>query len=305
MAKIFVIGSSNIDMVARVKDMPRVGETVGGAKFIQANGGKGANQAVAAARLGGDVTFVSCVGSDVLGKSLEKCFAEDGIDVSRLKFSAENPTGTALILVDSRGNNSIAVAPGANADLLPEDIEALKDEIAAADYLLVQLEIPMETVEKAVDIAYAHGVKVVLNPAPMCPLSDGLLKKLYLITPNETEVCSLTGVTVDSEASAAEAAALMIGKGVENVIITLGEHGSYVATSAVKKIVPARKVDAVDTTAAGDVFNGALVTALSEGKDILDASYFASVTSSISVTRLGAQPSIPQRCEVDEIMQTI
>lgn len=289
-------------MIARVKKMPGVGETVGGAKFMQANGGKGANQAVAAARLGGDVTFVSCLGNDLSGKSLKKFFSEDGIDVSKMKFSLENPTGTALIFVDSKGRNSIAVAPGANSDLLPEDIESIEEDIAKAEYLLVQLEIPMQTVEKAVELAYDYGVKVILNPAPMCPISDRILSKLYLITPNETEAASLTGMAVDSEESASKVAKLLMEKGVENVIITLGEKGSFVATPKESGIVPARKVVAIDTTAAGDVYNGALVTALSEGKSLSEASLFATASSSISVSRLGAQPSIPQRCEVDAIL---
>lgn len=301
-SRIVVVGSSNVDMVARVEEMPLVGETVGGAEFMSAFGGKGANQAVAAARLGGDTVFVTCVGKDIYGDTLEKNFASDGIDISRMKFSADKPTGTALILVDSKGRNSIAVAPGANANLLPEDIEALESDIAGAEYVLVQLEIPMATVEKTVDLAFRHGVKVILNPAPMCPIPNELLSRLYLITPNETEAARLTGIEVDCEEKAAEAAALLFAKGVRNVVITLGEKGSFVASADKSGIVPAIKVNAVDTTAAGDVFNGALVTALAEGKDIFRAAEFATAASAISVSRMGAQPSIPRREEVDSLL---
>jgi len=298
MSRIIVIGSSNMDLVARMERMPAPGETVGGASFMQANGGKGANQAVAASRLGGDVLFVSCVGDDLFGESLRKSFSEDGLDISRVKVSGTSPTGTALIFVDSSAQNSIAVAPGSNSDLLPEDIDSLEDVIAGAQYLLVQLEIPLPTVERAVNIAYRHGVKVLLNPAPFCQLPEDLLKKLFLITPNEVEAGLLAGKTVASKDDAQVVSSFLRSKGVENVIVTLGSNGSLVSTPERSETIPACRVKAVDTTAAGDVFNGALVVALSEGRDLFEAALFATKASAISVTRAGAQPSIPFRGEV-------
>lgn len=298
MQKITIIGSSNIDITARIKSLPRPGETIGGGILSQANGGKGANQAVAAARLGADATFITCVGNDAGGKALVAQFAADGLDTSLVKYS-ESPTGTALIFVDDNAENCIAVAPGANIDLLPSDIDAAEKAIAGSAFVLLQLEIPMETVERAVSLASEKGVKVVLNPAPVVPLSDELISKLYLITPNETEAERITGIAIESESDARKAAEALFAKGAENVIVTMGSAGSLVCTKTSTIFVPARKVKAVDTTAAGDVYNGALVSALSEGKSLEDAARFATVASSISVTRLGAQTSAPSRSEVE------
>lgn len=300
MKKITIIGSSNIDITARVSSLPRPGETVGGGRISQANGGKGANQAVAAARLGADAAFITCIGDDTTGRTLAGQFALDGLDTSLVKYSG-TPTGTALIFVDDNAENCIAVAPGANNDLLPEDIDAAGKAIAGSGFVLLQLEIPMETVERAVDIAYKGGAKVVLNPAPMRELPDSLLSKLYLITPNETEAEKITGMAIGSEEDARKAAGILLAKGVKNVIITMGSAGSLVCTADGTEFVPARKVKAVDTTAAGDVYNGALVTALSEGKTLVDAARFATKASSISVTRPGAQTSAPSRSEVDSL----
>lgn len=305
MARIIVIGSSNIDLIANVSSLPKPGETIGNGRFSQANGGKGANQAVAAARLGGDVLFVTCVGEDMNGRMLEKQFASDGIHTSNMKFEKEVPTGTALIFVADDGENCIAVAPGANNCLLPSDIEKAAEEIRKADYMLLQQEIPVETVEKAVEIASAGGVKVVLNPAPMRPVADSVLSNLFLITPNETEAEKLTGIRIETVGDAEKAAAILLDKGVKNVIVTLGSNGSVLCNAEGTVSVPARKVKAVDTTAAGDVYNGALVAALSEGCTITEAMRFATVSSSISVTRAGAQPSVPFRTEVDEMMNNL
>ena len=302
MSKIVVLGSSNIDIVAKMKSLPLPGETVGNARLKEANGGKGANQAVAAARLGGDVTFLTCLGDDLNGHKLKMDFSTDGIDTQYIKFSQDSPTGTALIFVAETGENSIAVIPGANSDFRPEDVEKLAEPIKRAEYLLLQQEIPSETVSAAIELASEAGVKVVLNPAPMRPISDEILSKIYLITPNETEAAKIVDRPVETEADAIEAAKLLKAKGVKNVIITLGSKGSLVFGSEKAVIVPARKVTAVDTTAAGDVYNGALVTALSENKSLEEAARFATICSSISVTRLGAQPSIPYRKEVDELI---
>ena len=298
MGKIVVVGSSNVDLTAIVKTLPRPGETIGGASLLQANGGKGANQAVAAARLGGEVLFLTSVGDDNHGHMLESQFSSDGINVSKMKFVKDTPTGVALIFVDANGENCIAVAPGANNLLLPSDIDAAEEYIKDADYLLIQLEIPMETVQYAVDVAYRNNVKVVLNPAPMCMLSEDILSKIYLITPNETEAEKLTGVVVNNMENAMLAVSKLKSKGVKNVIITLGSQGSYMDFENVKEHIEATKVVAVDTTAAGDVYNGALVAALSEGQDPVQACKFASLASAISVTRKGAQTSVPYKSEV-------
>lgn len=300
MDKIIVIGSSNVDLTARVRTLPRPGETIGGARLHQANGGKGANQAVAAARLGADVLFLTCLGNDANGEMLASQFASDGIDTSKIKFSA-TPTGTALIFVDDNAENCIAVAPGSNNDLLPEDVDAIKDKMADSAYLLVQLEIPMPTVEHSILLADSLGVKVIVNPAPMNALREDIFSHIWLLTPNETEAEALTGVVIGSEEDARTAAAHLMEKGVENVIITLGSKGSLVCTPEASTFVPARKVQALDTTGAGDAYNGALVAALSEGRSLVEAAKIATIASSIAVTRMGAQTSAPYRKEIDII----
>lgn len=303
MSKIIVVGSSNIDMTAMVDSLPRPGETIGGARFIQANGGKGANQAVAAARLGGDVMFATCVGNDLNGKALKDVFASDGINTKNHKMTDEAPTGTALIMVDKYAENCIAVAPGANGCLTPEDMDAMEGDFAEADILLVQLEVPMPTVCRAIELAAKHGLKVILNPAPVAPIPEHMFPMIHLITPNETEAEKLTGVKVCTSDDAVKAAQVFFDKGVQNVIITMGASGSIICTKdGETTYVPTRKVDAVDTTAAGDVYNGGIATALSEGKTLEAAAKFASVASSISVTRLGAQNSVPTRKEVNDIL---
>ena len=301
MSKILVIGSSNIDMIARVRQLPRPGETVGEAQFMQSNGGKGANQAVAAARLGGDVAFVSCLGSDAGAAALRQQFAADGIDIESLFQVADTPTGTALIFVSEEGENSIAVAPGANRRLTREVIDAVADRIAGAEYLLLQLEIPMDTVAYAIEKAREAGTRVVLNPAPAMPLSDDLLRKVYLLTPNRTETETLTGIAVHSAHDASKAAGILLAKGVENVIVTLGSEGALIKNAAGEELIPADKVRPVDTTAAGDVFNGALLVALTEGKPLAEVVRFAARCAALSVTRMGAQTSIPWRREIDAL----
>ena len=300
-----VVGSTNVDMTVYVNRLPRPGETVGGGRFKQANGGKGANQAVAAARLGGDVLFVTCVGDDINGHALERCFAGEGIDTSAMKFSRTSSTGTALIYVSDDGENCIAVAPGANSELSVDALEALGDTLEGAEYVLLQLEIPSETVYHAVETASSAGTKVILNPAPLSSsIPARILSRLWLITPNATEAEMLTGLPVRTEEGARAAAAELISRGVKNVVITLGSSGSLVCTGKECVMVPARKVEAVDTVGAGDAFNGALVTALSEGRTLMEAARFATVAASISVTREGAQSGDPYRSEVDELIST-
>ena len=294
--KILVIGSSNTDMTIKSERLPAPGETILGGKFLMGAGGKGANQAVAARRLGGDVTFVCKVGRDIFGDNAIKGYEKEGIDTSHI-LRSDAPSGVALILVDAKAENSIAVAPGANGDLTPADIRNLRDVIAEASYLILQLEVPVETVLEAARIAHEAGVYVILNPAPACPLPEELFKYLSLITPNQTETALMTGIETD-EASLDKAVAALRAKGVKDVIITLGSRGSLVCTGGKNEFVPACKVKAVDTTAAGDTFCGALCVALSEGKSLTEAAAFATKASALAVQKMGAQDSIPYRKDI-------
>ncbi len=300
MGKIVVIGSSNTDLVISTSRIPEPGETILGGRFIMAAGGKGANQAVAARRLGGDVTFVACVGDDLFGRDSLDGYNREGMNTSFVSVRKGIPSGVASIFVDEEAENVIVVAPGANSELGKAEIDAAEKEIAAADFVLMQLETPMETVEYAAGKAFAAGTRIVLNPAPAAALSDGLLSKLWLITPNRTEAQLLTGLPVTNEAEAEMAAEALKAKGVKNVIITLGSKGAYVLSDDFRGIIPANPVKAVDTTAAGDTFNGALCVALSEGRSLPEACTFAAKASAIAVTRMGAQPSIPFRSEIAE-----
>lgn len=297
--QILVVGSSNTDMVIKAAHLPRPGETILGGTFFMNPGGKGANQAVAIARLGGSVSFICKTGSDIFGHQSQQLFEEEGINTSYVFSDSEHPSGVALITVDEKAENCIVVASGANANLMPSDLARAEEAIEQADLVLMQLEIPMETVCYVADLAWEKGKKVILNPAPAHPLSAELLRRLYLITPNETEAEMISGVKITDEPSACEAARVLSGMGVQNVIITLGSKGALIYCDGKSEIVPTWKVEAVDTTAAGDVFNGALTVALSEGRDLKDAARFACKASAISVTRVGAQSSAPYRNEVD------
>ena len=302
MKKIVVIGSSNTDMIVKTGRIPAPGETVIGGRFSTAPGGKGANQAVAAARAGGDATFVARVGNDMFGQEAIAGFIIEGIDVTYVTTDAEAPSGIASIIVDENGENSIAVASGANANLLPADIACAHDAITSASILIMQLEIPIETVVAAAEIACENGVKVILNPAPAQPLAEDILKTVSILTPNESETELLTGISIQTEDDARNATEVLLGRGVETVLLTLGANGVVVATGDQFDKIPAFKVTPVDTTAAGDVFNGALAVALAEGKELAGAVMFANAAAAISVTRLGAQPSAPTRREVDEFL---
>lgn len=298
-SKILVVGSSNTDMVIKTGRLPRAGETVLGGTFFMNPGGKGANQAVASARLGGQVAFICKTGSDIFGHQSQQLFEEEGIDTSYILSDKRNPSGVALITVDEEAENCIVVASGANANLLPTDLSAAIDAIKQADILLMQLEIPMKTVEYVAEIAFNEQKKVILNPAPAQTLSPKLLQHLYLITPNETEAEMISGVRITDNESAEEAAKVIAGLGVQHVIITLGSKGALVYYDHTTEIIPSVKVEAVDTTAAGDVFNGALAVALSEGRSMAEAVRFGCKAAAISVTRVGAQSSAPYRNEVD------
>lgn len=295
---ILVIGSSNTDMVIRSERIPAPGETILGGAFLMNPGGKGANQAVAAARLNGKISFIAKVGSDIFGEQALAHYTREGIDVRFSKTDPKQPSGTALIMVDAKGENCIAVAPGANAALTPEDLDSALEAFAQADILLMQLETPIETILHACRIAKKFNLRIVLNPAPAATLPTEILQSLFLITPNQTEAELLTGICVNDPESASKAAADLQEKGVENVLITLGSKGAYVKFGPSEAFVAAEKVKAIDTTAAGDTFNGALCVALSEGMDMIEAAHFANKAAALSVTRMGAQASAPYRNEL-------
>ena len=262
-------------------------------------GGKGANQAVAVARLGGTGLVFCKTGSDIFGHQSQRLFEEEGIDTSYIFSDPKNPSGVALITVDAHAENCIVVASGANANLLPTDLAKAEEAIEQAELILMQLEIPMDTVEFVAKTAWKKNKRVILNPAPAQPLSAALLRHLYMITPNETEAEMISGVKITDEVSAEKAAQVIMEMGVQNVIITLGSKGALIYCDSMVDMVPAIKVEAVDTTAAGDIFNGALTVALAEGRDLREAVRFACKASAISVTRVGAQSSAPYRNEVD------
>jgi len=296
--KIVVIGSCNIDMVITTDQLPKPGETVLGRNFRMFSGGKGANQAVAAARLGGHVTFITKIGNDLFGKRNIAQYGNEHIDTRYIFSDPDLPTGVALIMVDKDGENCIAVASGANESLKPDDIEKVKEVIDDCSILLLQLEIPMETVEYAASLAYKKGLKVILNPAPAASLPDKLLKCLYAIIPNKKEAEKLSGIPIYDNESARRAADVIARKGVSKVIITLGEKGACIKDEFDYYEIPANKVKAVDTTAAGDTFCGAFCVGLSEGFSIEEAAKMANKAASIAVSRQGAQSSIPYRHEI-------
>lgn len=296
---ILIIGSSNTDMVIKTKKIPAPGETIIGGTFLMNPGGKGANQAVAAARLNGKVTFIAKCGIDLFGTQAIELFMKEGIDSGFIVKDHELPSGVALITVDSAGENSIVVAPGSNGNLLQEDIPANIFETGKYAILLMQLEIPIRIVEYCAITASVQGIKVIINPAPAQKLSDDLLRHTWLLTPNETEAEILSGVKIQDISSAEVAASSLQKMGVKNVIITMGAAGAYVKSAGFTGMVSGEAVRAVDTTAAGDVFNGALAVALAEGKDLEKAVVFANKAASLSVTRMGAQSSAPYRKEID------
>ncbi|HOF72321.1 MAG TPA: ribokinase [Verrucomicrobiota bacterium] len=296
---ILVVGSSNTDMIIKVQRIPQPGETILGGEFALAAGGKGANQAVGAARAGGAVTFLARLGRDMFGDQALAGFVADGINVKHVVRDPAAPSGVALIFVARNGENSIAVASGANARLAPADLQRAQAAFRRAAVVVLQLETPLPTVTAAVKLAARAGARVILNPAPARPLPASLLRHVYLLTPNESEAQLLTGMAVHSEAAAARAADALLARGVQNVILTLGARGAFVAGPQARGRVPGFKVRPVDTTGAGDVFNGALAVALAEGKPLLEAARFANAAAALSVTRLGAQTSAPTRGEID------
>lgn len=300
--QILVLGSVNADHVVRMDHFPRPGETITGSSYNIISGGKGANQAVACARLGGETAFMSCVGNDPFGQQIFKQLAADGINIAPSAQIEGVNTGVALIFVDKHAENCIAIAAEANNHVDEAYIEAHQLAIAEADYLLTQLETPVAGITLAAQIARANGTKVVLNPAPARPLDDELLSNVDIITPNQTEAEALTGIAVTDEASAEQAANALHQKGIETVVITMGKLGAFFSEAGVQKMVPSFRVEAIDTTAAGDTFNGGMLVALAEGLSIEQALIFANACGALSVQREGAQTSIPTRAEVDAFL---
>lgn len=303
--KVLVIGSLNTDLVVRVNRFPREGETLIGDSFQQFLGGKGANQAVSAARLGAQVSMVGRLGVDGFGDAQIAGLEADGIDTSGILRDPEAPSGIASITVDSTGKNRIIIVPGANMRCGVEDVDAARDRITEADILLLQLEIPVESVARAIQIAAEVGTPVILNPAPAQAVDPALLANVDYLTPNEVEAEQLTGISVKSPVDAGRAAAQLLSYGVGGVVITLGERGAVVVEKggAAPVLMPAFSVDAVDTVAAGDAFNGALAVCLAQGAPLVEAARYAAAVAAIAVTRPGAQASLPYRSEVEAFLR--
>ncbi|MEI6578777.1 MAG: ribokinase [Eubacteriales bacterium] len=298
MRRITVVGSLNMDLVVNTPRIPVLGETILGSDFFTAPGGKGANQAVAAAKLGGSVLMVGCVGNDIFGKELLENLSKNNVDVENVKLIDKTPTGITMITVKD-GDNFIIVDPGANSKLLPVMIESIEELIKESFIAVIQLEIPFETVEKTINLAKKHGTKVLLNPAPARKIPDELFKKIDIITPNEKECEFLTGIPINSIDDAKTALHILRKSGISQVIITMGSEGVVYNNEETALHKPAYDVKPVDTTAAGDSFTGALAVALSEGKSIDDAVDFANIVGALTVTKSGAQKSLPSKKDVD------
>lgn len=296
--RIVVLGSTNIDHIAKVKKIPVPGETVGDGIYSKAFGGKGFNQAVAATRAGGNVTFLSSLGGDEDGKKIISYLKKFGADTEKVIYKKESTTGTAFIFVDDGGENSIVVSPGANKELTVEEVKSLGNVIAEADYLVMQMEIPIDCVETAAAIGMSNNTFVLLNPAPAYKLTKKLLSMVDLLVVNETECEIISGRTIDN-LGIEKMAELLVEMGAKSVIITLGTKGSYLLNGKDKGKFPAYKVNAIDSTGAGDIFCGALTSYLADGVDISAAIKFASAAAALSVQKLGAAPSVPDREEID------
>ncbi|WP_338670613.1 ribokinase [Pantoea dispersa] len=302
-AKLAVLGSINADHILNLAHFPRPGETVIGKQYQVAFGGKGANQAVAAGRAGADIAFIACVGADDIGERIRQQLQQDQIDTAPVETVAQEATGVAMIFVNGEGENNIGIYSGANAALTPARVERHQQVIRSADALLMQLESPLDSVLAAARIARASHTQVILNPAPATQLSDELLALIDIITPNETEAEILTGIAVNDDDDAARAAQALHAKGIDTVLITLGRRGVWLSEQGQGQRIPGFSVQAVDTIAAGDTFNGAFITARLEGVAMQDAVRFAHAAAAIAVTRPGAQPSVPWRTEIDAFLQ--
>ena len=297
-----MVGSSNMDLVVKSPRIPVPGETILGGDFFMVPGGKGANQAVAAARLGARVCFVARLGDDLFGRKSLENFQREGLDTKFVTLTSHTPSGVALITVDEAGNNAIVVAPGANAKLSPEDVRRAEGEIRAVGAVVAQLEVPMTTVQCAAELANEAGVPFILNPAPAQRLSPSLLARVEVLTPNETEAQLLTGVKVIDDDSARKAAEKLLSTGVKAVILTMGARGFLLAANGATEFVAALRVKAIDATAAGDAFTGSLAVSLARGRPLREAAAFANRVAALCVTRLGAQPSMPTQKEVEEFV---
>ncbi|OPX42117.1 ribokinase [Ruminiclostridium hungatei] len=295
--RITVVGSLNIDMVVTTPRLPVLGETILGSGFMTTPGGKGANQAVAAARLGGNVSMIGCTGDDIFGNSLLSNLAVNHVDIEHVKVIPSVSSGVAMIMVKD-GDNSIIVDPGANFMLTPEMIDSAEEEIKRSDVVVIQLEIPLPAVERAVDLAKKHGAIVLLNPAPARELPDVLLSRIDIFTPNESECETLTGMKADSIGAAKDAAVFLASKGITHPIITLGGSGAVYGNAGKIFHRPAPEVEVVDTTAAGDCFSAAVALALSRGKNIAEAVEFGNIAGALTVTRKGAQASLPTPSQI-------
>ena len=300
--EIIVVGSSNLDMVVSSERIPHLGETLMGSNYFTVPGGKGANQAVAAAKLGGAVTFVSKLGRDSAGEQLYDNFKACGINLDCILRSDGTPTGVAMIIVDTDGNNIIVVAPGANEKLRKDDVQQAEEKIAAAGVVVAQLEIPLETVIQTAQLANRYNVPFILDPAPARKLPPALFRLVDVMKPNETEAELLTGVCVKDEKSARQAAGILLSMGVKSVILTLSSKGYLIADAESSEFVPGHSVTAVDSTAAGDAFIGALAFGLAGGEPLREAALFANKVAAISVTKKGAQSSLPTMDEVDSFV---
>ena len=301
--KLIVLGSVNVDHILNVPKFPKPGETLSGSNYKIFFGGKGANQAVAAGRLGANIQFIAAVGNDELGNKIKQQLNNDNINTCSVACIEGQNTGVALILVNAQGENQIAIHAGANAQVTTEYLLKYKDDIINADAILMQLETPLATIEQAAKLAKQHQTQVILNPAPAQKLSDDLLKHIDIITPNETEAEYLTGIKVLTEQDAEQAAMILHKKGIETVIITLGSKGAWVSSAQRGAIIAGFKVQVIDTIGAGDTFNGMLVTALLEGKTLEQAVKYAHAAGALSVTKPGAQTAVPFRNEVEEFLE--
>lgn len=303
MVRVCVVGSLNMDLVVKAPRIPRISETVSGGTFGMFPGGKGANQAVAASRLGAQVAMVGVVGNDTFGQQLLDGLRREGIDTAHVRTEPDTATGIASISVDSEGHNSIVVASGANLRVTEADVEAARGVIAGSQVVLLQLEIPIERVSAAARLGHAGGALICLDPAPAAPVPDSLYALVDAIDPNEVEAQALTGIEVGSTADAERAAEALYTRGPHMVVIKMGEKGSFHLSAEGRGHIPAIPVKAVDTTAAGDAFAAALGVALGEGRSLREAVTFATWAAGLKVTRMGAQPSMPYRAEVEEAMR--
>ena len=306
MGKILVFGSFVVDLASRGSHLPVPGETVIGSSFQMGPGGKGFNQGIAAGMAGGDVAVVTKLGRDSFAKLAEDQLKKSGMSTEHLLYSEQDPTGTALIVIDENSaQNCIMIVPGACATISQQEVAALEPLVREADYVVTQLETNLDATQAVIEMAHRFGAKNILNPAPAAQVADEILANVDLITPNEVEAEAITGIPVDGEEAAAKAAEFFFQKGIGSVVITLGSRGVYAATRQQSRLIPAYCVQAVDTTGAGDAFNGGLAVALSEGKNLFEACEFASAVAAISVTRRGTAPAMPARAEVDEFLKNV